>query len=294
MNKETIVKNNLWKIENAVSDALCDFLINHAENSNKKNDEEWKFKECKFGKSIDKEYRNSWEIHIVNKDIQKLFWETIKPYIPKLFQGRKLIGAHYSTFYLLRYKPGEKFEMHRDGHSTNSKGQKSFITALLYLNNCEEGGETRFFEEPYHGINFEGCSGVLDISTAKGSLILMRHFILHQSMPVIKGIKYALRFNILYESFGEWYYGPPLIKSDEETQKFRSFEVPRVYFFLPMNLDSSLIKKGRLPREGEDRCEQCYEILNLKYDYYECPGCNAPVVCTLRNPFVTIENSTIF
>jgi len=52
-------------------------------------------------------------------------------------------------------KSGEKFETHQDGFSTNSKGERSFMTVLIYLNQCQKGGETRYFEEPFGGISFQ-------------------------------------------------------------------------------------------------------------------------------------------
>ncbi len=279
---ETLIKDQLWAIKRSVPDHVCQFLIDKAEHCDKK-ESKWTFKPCNYGGSLNSQLRNSWEINLGDDDIKKMFWQFIKPFVPQKYQGRRLVGPHYKTFYLLRYFPGEKFSSHRDGHTTNSKGEKSFITALLYLNNCKKGGCTQFFEESHLGICFKKrsqWSGI--ISPTKGTLVLMRHFIMHQALPVEDGVKYALRFNILYEKFGDWYQGPsrPDMKEGEICKYGKSSLEDLVYKFLPIWIDNPV--PGRLPKEGEDRCGNCYEIIDLKYDYYVCPGCQSPVVYTQR------------
>ena len=128
----------------------------------------------------------------------------IDTYIPPVFNDKKLIGIDTNTFFLLSYKPGQFFKAHKDGYSQDSYGNKSLITALLYLSN-PVGGDIRFYNEPEKGIIFSGLGHgqtnekFIDIKCNKNTLILMWHDIKHESLPVLKGIKYVLRFNILYE-----------------------------------------------------------------------------------------------
>ena len=262
-----------------------------------------------MNKEINTDYRDSHEVHIQDHDLARMIWKFIKTCVPQEYQGRKLVGAHYKTFYLLRYTSGQKFACHRDGHSTNSKEQKSLLTALIYLNSDCKGGQTRFYGEPEHELDLLKKTGsdengeYYDANPSEGVMALMRHYILHSAMPVTKGKKYALRFNILYESYGEWYAGPPTDAKFkgvapklppyvydknpiEEAwdayilQRIESCLPVHVYKFLPdANSNEEL---GRPPSKGEGFCDNCYEILDLSYDYYSCPRCESPVIFTQR------------
>lgn len=287
----TILPNDaLTCFSGLIPDAVCKFLIDRAENGDKRDEKEWKFKPCGFGGSLNPSIRNSWEVRIEDHEIREMFWRFVKPFVPQVAQGRTIIGPHHSTFYLLRYNPGEKFEPHRDGHSTSSSGEKSFFTALIYLSNCK-GGETIFFEEPMCGLSFvNGDRSTTTIKPQKGLFVLMRHYVYHQAMPVTEGTKYVLRFNILCEKYGTkgWYSGPSRPDVKAESVAHPSCDRPdgtpeRVYNFLPrFTEDTRDFVPGRLPRLGEDRCENCHEILDLDYDYYACPGCASPVCLTSR------------
>ncbi len=110
---------------------------------------------------------------------------------------------------------------------------------------------------------------------------------------------------ILYENYGPWYAGGPTnkkfegvgvnitapdvpyvnnpiddawIKCEDECFQGRR-KAPDVYWFLPM---PNRQPKGRPPVEGEGFCDNCYEILDLQFDYYTCPRCEAPVILTRR------------
>ena len=282
----TIIKNNLWCAEGVMDKKVCNFLIDHAYERASNGNPKWEFKPCGFNGNPETDIRNSCEIRIREKSFRTLIWSFAKNHVSCMYQGRKLVGPDSNSFYLLRYEPGQKFEQHRDGHSVDYKGRKSFVTALIYLNKCEQGGETRFFEEPMMGMSFKRSFGrcIYDCEPEIGKLVLMRHYLLHQALPVVEGVKYVLRFNIVYEKFGEWYNGPscPEKKLSGEPSYERPEGCPRrVYKFLIGSEEGSW-EPGRLPEEGEDRCENCYEILDLTYDYYTCPGCNYPVCDTDR------------
>jgi prolyl 4-hydroxylase len=55
---------------------------------------------------------------------------------------------------------------------------------MIYLNDAFEGGETKFNK----------CS----IEPATGKALIFRHELLHEGCPVITGIKYVLRTDIMY------------------------------------------------------------------------------------------------
>ena len=294
-----LINDNLCVYPEALPTKVCEDFINHYEKL-------VAFKECSLNGVINKEYRDSHQVHIKDVEQYKMLWDNLKRFIPETYQGRRLIGPDNRTVYLLRYGVGQQFKAHRDGHSTNKKGQKSFLTALIYLNSNCKGGETRFYAEPQHNINLNVVTGsdqfgqFCDVTPTAGSLVLMRHYIYHSAMPVLEGYKYALRFNILYESFGPWYTGAATKSKYEgvgvynyinpfalqpyhdyigEAWQEWSKKNKSAYIFLPQKVNADA---GRPPKEGEGYCNNCYEILDLQYDYYVCPGCNAPVIYTNR------------
>jgi len=96
-----------------------------------------------------------------------------------------------------RYMPGQEFKDHCDWFDANAGywsievergGQRSW-TAMVYLNDVEEGGETRF---PRIGVQVPPQRGALLIwnnATPDGS---PNHDTLHAAAPVISGVKYVI------------------------------------------------------------------------------------------------------
>ena len=86
---------------------------------------------------------------------------------------------------ILRYQEGDKFDKHID---SDYNGMERLYTTLIYLNDDYEGGETNF---PINGTK---------IIPKKGKLIIWKNKkngvdydkSMHESLPVIKGTKYAL------------------------------------------------------------------------------------------------------
>jgi prolyl 4-hydroxylase len=98
---------------------------------------------------------------------------------------------------LLQYKPGQYYKRHHDYISSHTHGPSGprVLTVLLYLNDVEEGGGTRFNELA------EGVEPV-DVQPKKGSALVwpsvLHEDILspdfrteHEALPVVKGFKYA-------------------------------------------------------------------------------------------------------
>lgn len=96
-----------------------------------------------------------------------------------------------------RYEPGQEFREHMDWFWTKAPyfaqearrgGQRGF-TAMIYLNDVEEGGETAFVNL---GLSVPPQRGVLLVwnnAARDGSL---NQFTLHAGMPVVKGMKYII------------------------------------------------------------------------------------------------------
>ncbi len=96
-----------------------------------------------------------------------------------------------------RYAPGQQFRAHHDyffhtesywKRVSQDGGQRTW-TAMIYLNDVEEGGATWF---PQAGIRIAPKRGLLltwNNMSADGSPNLLT---LHEGMPVVKGVKYIV------------------------------------------------------------------------------------------------------
>jgi hypothetical protein len=264
---QTIIADNIWSNDEIVPQSVCKYLINYTEKEG--------FKQCTFNKEVDLEARDSNEHHLKDELLKELVWNFVTEYVPTVYQGRRLVGPDPNSFYILKYTNKQKFSQHRDGHSTTPKG-KSFLTGLIYLSNCK-GGETLFYADPNCKLFLEHITGqdstgqYFSIHPKPGLAVFMRHYMVHSAQPVTEGIKYALRFNIVYEQYALWYGGTKLLSPSIAPKS-------KVYHFL---CNERYPKTGP-PPVGYEYCENCYSEIDLKWDYYTCPRCHAPVIHTAR------------
>lgn len=107
-----------------------------------------------------------------------------------------------------RYAPGQHFRAHHDyffntesyWHRVRQDGGQRTWTAMIYLNDVEEGGATWF---PQAGIRVAPKRGLLlawNNMSADGSPNTLT---LHEGMPVVKGVKYIVT---------KWFREEPWIK----------------------------------------------------------------------------------
>jgi prolyl 4-hydroxylase len=91
---------------------------------------------------------------------------------------------------MYRYRIGQRFEPHMDHWYRPSETQITLLTVLVYLNDNFEGGETRFQEQIEQ-----------TITPKCGMVSIFQHKIRHEGCPVRRGIKYAMRSDVIYEAF---------------------------------------------------------------------------------------------
>lgn len=121
-------------------------------------------------------------------------FEQLRPALPQVFEWRGSAGALASLnerlrFY--RYRAGQRFAMHRDGHYLRpDESEISRLSLLLYLNDEFEGGETRFFDRRGGAIG--------DAKPRAGRVLVFPHPILHAGRTVTSGVKYVLRTDVMY------------------------------------------------------------------------------------------------
>jgi len=114
--------------------------------------------------------------------------------------NRFLDVTHDSGFEMLRYEEGQHFGMHTDAILGRHEGLRQ-LSALIYLNDDYEGGETYF---PRQQIKFKAKAGDL--------LLFPSTFCYpHEALPVTKGVKYAIV---------TWFIAYPKVQEDsvEEEQ----------------------------------------------------------------------------
>ena len=107
------------------------------------------------------------------------------------FDGQSAVGfTRCWRFY--RYGPAQRFKTHRDGY-VEERGLRSRLTFMIYLNDGFEGGSTRF-----RRTHREVGEPALDVRPELGKALLFVHERWHEGVLVAKGMKYALRTDILY------------------------------------------------------------------------------------------------
>lgn len=90
----------------------------------------------------------------------------------------------------LKYEPGGTFSRHRDGIFIRHEDLRSMISLLVYLNDDYVEGRTKAFSD--NG-DFE-----IDIQPAVGAGFMMMQRVLHEGGVVKQGVKYVIRFDLLY------------------------------------------------------------------------------------------------
>jgi prolyl 4-hydroxylase len=103
---------------------------------------------------------------------------------------------------LLRYEPGQYYRTHNDyiDHNINRQQGVRILTVFLYLNDVEEGGETKF-DIIKKAVMPKRGRAVLWPSVLNMSPHEKDHRTLHQARPVVAGIKYAANAWVRYFIF---------------------------------------------------------------------------------------------
>jgi predicted 2-oxoglutarate/Fe(II)-dependent dioxygenase YbiX len=140
--------------------------------------------------------RNNDRVVIEDGRLANQMWQRIEHLLPELDSSIPCGVDSQLRFY--RYYPGQQFRRHKDGAVTNSRGEISKLSYMIYLNDDCEGGDTAFRE--YYAI--DGISKKIEfIVTPKvGMALLFRHELRHEGTPVTAGVKYVLRSDVFYRN----------------------------------------------------------------------------------------------
>ena len=125
-------------------------------------------------------------------ELAQALFASLRPLFPERWervQESACVGLNERLrFY--RYARGERFKMHRDGRFERGDGEHSKLTILFYLNEDFEGGHTRILT----------AQGELDVHPCLGSALCFKHELRHEGEPVLEGLKYVLRSDVMYSA----------------------------------------------------------------------------------------------
>lgn len=135
------------------------------------------------GPALRKDIRNNDRIIVDDPTLAALWFERIRRYLPATLGDCQLHGLN-ERFRFYRYHSGQFFKWHKDGSFHRNEHEFSLLTLLVYLNDDFLGGETAFrFEQ---------------IKPSTGTALVFPHLLMHQGNPIVEGIKYVLRTDVMY------------------------------------------------------------------------------------------------
>lgn len=125
----------------------------------------------------------------IDHDFSEKVFEIIRDHLPNELCSLELRGLN-PMFRYLRYEPGHYFNRHYDQEYTDANGNVSLMTVQIYLNDAFEGGETIFYQDDSYEI-YRHCP-------KKGDILLFEQSLEHAGSIVRKGIKYAVRTDVMF------------------------------------------------------------------------------------------------
>ncbi|MDP2273766.1 MAG: 2OG-Fe(II) oxygenase [Archangium sp.] len=134
--------------------------------------------------------RNNTRVMFDDPGLAATLFERVRAHVPERLEGAwRLCGAN-ERLRCYRYEPGQYFAPHFDGAFTRNAAERSLLTFMVYLNGCEAGGHTKILDLE------------LSIAPEPGCALLFNHHLLHEGARVERGVKYAVRSDLMYRRDG--------------------------------------------------------------------------------------------
>ena len=144
------------------------------------------------GQQLNLEGRNNSRVMIDSAEMAHFLFQRVEQYIPKYWKKRKLISFN-ERLRFLRYNGGEYFKLHMDGPYKRENGERSWCTVLIYLNQGFKGGATILHD-------LDNDDNNKRLIPEQGMVLLFQHDIWHEGEELIKGKKYIIRSDIMYQA----------------------------------------------------------------------------------------------
>lgn len=132
------------------------------------------------------ELRNNDRVMFDDPLLASLLLRRVQTQVPPRLETDWVLSGANERLRCYRYRPGQRFRPHFDGCFERTPKERSFLTFLVYLNTCEAGGATCFNDLE------------LEVQPSTGAGLLFNHHLLHEGAPVLKGVKYVVRTDLLY------------------------------------------------------------------------------------------------
>lgn len=171
--------DKIWVIENFLSQNECKELISMSESLGYEEAEVSLAEGSKMMKGI----RNNYRLLYQDFELADKFWTKLKAFCPEKIEDSTAVGLN-EQFRFYKYELNQRFKKHIDGRFKRNDQEESRITFMIYLNENFGGGETAF----------DGIS----VKPKTGSALCFIHELKHEGCPLIDGIKYVLRSDVMY------------------------------------------------------------------------------------------------
>ena len=129
--------------------------------------------------------RNNTRVMFDDPAFAAVLFDRISPHVPQQLCGMKPVGTN-ERFRCYRYDVDQRFAPHYDGAYVRSDDERSLLTFMVYLNEGFGGGATAFHD-------FD-----IAVTPKTGMALFFQHFTLHEGCFVTRGVKYALRTDVMY------------------------------------------------------------------------------------------------
>lgn len=145
------------------------------------------------GKEHFNEYtRKSLRCIIDDEDFADKLLFKIKKHIPLKYRGKTFHSIN-KRLRFLKYDNEGHFRRHADGKYVDKNNDtESLITILIYFNKGYDGAFTTFYDNTYDTIG-------ITLKPEIGMVCFMDQDIEHEVKPMISGVKYAMRTELMYE-----------------------------------------------------------------------------------------------
>lgn len=178
--KVTILKKDIYFIENFWSSQRCDEFISKSENIGY----EPATIQTASGPRLVDFVRNNNRVIYKDFELANELWLELKGHGPQEIGDSVAIGLN-ELFRFYRYQSGQQFRKHRDQSYIRNNSEASYFTFMIYLNDNFKGGNTSF--------------GDLDVTPQKGGALIFYHYLEHEGSEVLEGTKYVLRTDIMFK-----------------------------------------------------------------------------------------------
>lgn len=198
-----VVKEHYWYFDQAISNSICNEIVNFGKIQNKQLGKIGKEKSSDLNLDID--YRNS-NISWLN---EPWIYKEIIPYINKANEMAKwnFNITQTETCQFTEYKLNQKYNWHQDGFSEPYNHPElgldkitRKLSTVVSLSDSKDytGGELEFcWFTNRREIHTQTCEQMLN----RGSVIVFPSFVWHRVKPVLSGTRYSL---VLWSCGPQW------------------------------------------------------------------------------------------